>query len=35
MLDIRAEKFAKNCIHIITQLRKGKRPILWIRIKDI
>ena len=35
MVDISAETFAKNCIHAITQLRKGKKLALWLRIKDI
>ena len=35
MVDISAEAFAKNCIHTIAQLRKGKKIALWIRIKDI
>ena len=35
MVDISSETFAKNCIHTIKQLKKGKEPILWIRIKDI
>ena len=35
MVDISVEKFAKNCIHIITQVRKSKKLALWIRIKDI
>ena len=35
MVDISADTFAKNCIHIIKQLRKGKEPVLWIRIKDV
>ena len=35
MVNISAETFAKNCIHTIKQLRKGKEPVLWIRIKDI
>ena len=35
MVNISAETFAKNCIHTTKQLRKGKEPILWIRIKDI
>ena len=35
MVDISAENFAKICIYTITQLKKGKEPILWIRIKDI
>ena len=34
MVEISAEIFAENCIHTTTQLRKGKEPILWIRIKD-
>ena len=35
MVEISAETFSENCIHTITQLRKGKEPTLWIRIKDI
>ena len=35
MVDISAETFAKNCIHTIKQLKKGKEPVLWIRIKVI
>ena len=35
MVKISAETFAKNCIPTIKQLRKGKEPVLWIRIKDI
>ena len=35
MVETSAETFTENCIHTITQLRKGKEPILWIRIKDI
>ena len=35
MVEISAEKFAKNCIHTIKQLRKGKKPVLWITIKDM
>ena len=35
MVNISAETFAKNCIHTTKQLRKGKEPILWIRIKGI
>ena len=35
MVDISAETFSKNCIHTITQLKNGKEPALWIRIKDI
>ena len=35
MVDISAETFAKNSIHTITQVRKSKKLVLWIRIKDI
>ena len=35
MVNISDEIFAKNCIHTMEQLRKGKDPILWRRIKDI
>ena len=35
MVNVSAETFAKNCIHTIKQLRKGKERVLWIRIKDI
>ena len=35
MVDISAETFAKNCIHTMKQLRKGKESVLWLRIKDI
>ena len=35
MVDISAKIFAKNCIHTITQVRKSKKLVLWIRIKDI
>ena len=35
MVDISAETFAKNCIHIITQVRKSEKLVLWLRIKDI
>ena len=35
MVEISNETFAENCIHTITQLRKCKETILWIRIKDI
>ena len=34
MVDISAETFVENCIHTIKQLKKGKEPVLWIRIKD-
>ena len=35
MVDINAKKFPKNSIHTIIQLKKGKEPVLWIRIQDI
>ena len=35
MVDIRAETFAKNCIHTISQLKRSKESILWLRIQDI
>ena len=35
MVDISAKTFAKNSIHTISQLKEGKEPVLWIRIKDI
>ena len=35
MVKIGAKTFAKNCIHTIRQLKKGKEPVLWLRIKDI
>ena len=35
MVNISAESSAKNCIHTIKQPRKGKEPVLYIRIKDI
>ena len=35
MVDISAETFAKNCIHTISQLKRGKKSILWLRIRDI
>ena len=31
MVDISSETIAINCIHTITQLRKGKEPVLWIK----
>ena len=34
MVDISAETFVENCIHTIKQLKKGKEPVLWRRIKD-
>ena len=34
MVDISAETFAKNCTYTTTQLKKGKGPVLWVRIKD-
>ena len=27
--------FAKNCIHTISQLKRGKEQVLWLRIKEI
>ena len=35
MVNISAETFAKNCVHTIRQLKRGKEPVLWIRTKDI
>ena len=35
IVEFSAETFAKNCIHTITQLKKGKESILCIRTKDI
>ena len=35
MVDISAEIFAKNCIHTISQLKRGKESILWLRNTDI
>ena len=35
MVDISAETLAKNCIHTISQLKRGKESILRLRIKDI
>ena len=35
MVNISAKTFAENCIHTISQLKRRKEPILWIRIKDI
>ena len=35
MVDISAKTFAENCIHTITQLKKFKQSILWLRIKDL
>ena len=35
MVDISAETFAKNGIHTISQLKRGKESFLWLRIKDI
>ena len=35
MVEITKEIFAKNCIHTITQVKKSKRLVLWIIIKDI
>ena len=33
MVDICAETFAKNCIHTISQLKRGKESILWRRYR--
>ena len=35
MVGISAEPFTKNCIHTITQLRKGKKLALWLKMKDV
>ena len=35
MVDISVDTFAKNCIHTISQLKRGKESILWLRIRDI
>ena len=35
MVDISAEVFAKSCIHTISQLKRGKESISWLRIKAI
>ena len=35
MVHVSAKTFAENCIFTIIQLKKGKEPVLWIRIKDI
>ena len=35
MVNISAETFADNCIHTITQLRKGQKSTLCLRIKEI
>ena len=35
MAFISTEVFAKNCIHAIEQLKKGRESVLWIRIKDL
>ena len=32
MVGIGAETFANNCIQTITQVRKKKQLVLWIRI---
>ena len=29
------ETFAENCSHTLTQVRKGKEPILWIRERKL
>ena len=33
--EITKKTFAKNCIYSIIQLKRGKKSILWVRIKDI
>ena len=35
MVYISTKVFAKNCIHTISQLKRSKELILWLRIKDI
>ena len=35
MVDISAETFPKNCIHTLSQLKRGRESILWLKIKDI
>ena len=35
MVNISSETFAKNCVHTISQLKRDKEPVLWIRTKDI
>ena len=35
MVDIGAETFVKNCIHTISQLKRGKELVLRLRIKKI
>ena len=35
MAHISAETFTKNCIHAISQLKRGSESVLWLRIKDI
>ena len=35
MVNISAKTFNKNCIYTITQLKKGKEPVLCIRNKSI
>ena len=35
MVVISDETFAKNFIHTISQLKRSKESILWLRIKDI
>ena len=35
LVDTSSETFAKNSIHTISQLKRGKESILWLRIKDI
>ena len=35
MVFITAEVLAENCIYTIKRQKKGKEPVLWIRVKDL
>ena len=35
MIEFSAETFAKNRFHTIKKKKTGKKPVLWIRTKDI
>ena len=35
MVFITAEVLAEYCIYTIKRQKKGKEPVLWIRIKDL
>ena len=35
MYKISAKTFDENCIHTISQLKRGKELILWLRMKDV